>query len=307
MKSFLGLLLVLSLLFLTAHFYFRVVPPVPQQRHSITATTGETTQADIGPLSFSQNVSSTPLPLPVAIDLVPSSADLDDESSPLPKSPDQEPSYRLDDPGHCRIRRYQGFDLDYDDRILAPRWTAYKLTRAGLDGVNAKIKRDSKFWSDELLAQAGLLTTNHYDYANPRGKGSFDRGHMVPFADAKTWGAVAAHESFATSNIVPQCTQLNEGPWEKLEEQVRSMAREHHIVWVVTGPIYDGRLTPFIDGKKVPAPTRIFKSVCWKASAKWHRASWIYPNHYCDPHFPATNYECSTQELQLASDVSISP
>ena len=42
------------------------------------------------------------------------------------------------------------------------------------------------------------------------------------------------------SNITPQKSALNQGPWKNLEGMIRGLVREKYgTVWVMTGPLYE--------------------------------------------------------------------
>jgi endonuclease G len=65
-----------------------------------------------------------------------------------------------------------------------------------------------------------------------------DRRHQAPlasFTGTSEW-QVTNH----LSNITPQQSGLNQGPWERLEREERTLARRPNItgVYVLTGPIY---------------------------------------------------------------------
>ncbi len=198
--------------------------------------------------------------------------------SPDPRAPFGTPTCAFDAPGHTVVRHYAGFDLDYDDRILAARWTAYKLSSAVVR-TNKDIKREPKFWGDGAIEAMGLRITAQLDYANPKGTHVWDRGHMVPFNDARCWGEQSAHDSFCTANIVPQDKVLNEEAWELLEQRVDGYAQLKGTVYVFTGPIYDGPLHAFAPGRAVPAPDRLYKVVVWReVDDRVGVAAWIMPN-----------------------------
>ncbi|MGI0154333.1 DNA/RNA non-specific endonuclease [Pseudidiomarina sp. WS423] len=41
------------------------------------------------------------------------------------------------------------------------------------------------------------------------------------------------------TNITPQASGLNQGPWARLENAVRQLARSGQDVYVVTGPLHE--------------------------------------------------------------------
>jgi endonuclease G len=100
------------------------------------------------------------------------------------------------------------------------------------------------------------------DYRNS----GYDRGHMAPAGDFKR-SREAMSETFLLSNMTPQRPSLNRGMWERLEEQVRSLARSHGSIWVVVGTLFldsAGQATEpetFIGPNSVAVPTHFYKAI----------------------------------------------
>ncbi len=227
--------------------------------------------------------------------------------SPLPTAPFGQPTCALDDAKHCTVRHYHGFDLDYDDRILAPRWTAYKLT-AAVVRTHKEIKREPKFWGDAAIENAGYRITAQMDYNNRKGVHEWDRGHMVPFNDARCWGDEAAHDCFVTANIVPQNAILNEQAWELLEQRVDAHAKLKSTIYVFTGPIYDKPLQAFAPGRAVPAPDRLYKVVVWReVDDRAGVAAWIMPNGPLDKKTDLDKYLVLLGEVERAASIRFLP
>ncbi len=66
-----------------------------------------------------------------------------------------------------------------------------------------------------------------------------DRGHQAPlasFAGTPHW-----KDTNLLSNITPQKSELNQGPWNRLEGKVRDLAKKPEIeaVYVMTGTLYE--------------------------------------------------------------------
>ena len=231
----------------------------------------------------------------------------DAPQSPLPTSPFGDPTCSFDATGHTRVKHYTGFALDYDDRILAARWTSYKLT-AAVVRTHKDIERDPKFWGDPELEAAGLRITAQADYTNPKGVHIWDRGHMVPFNDARCWGAQAAHDCFVTSNIVPQDKVLNEQAWEGLEQRVDAFAKLKGTIWVFTGPIYDLPLHAFAPHRAVPAPDRLSKVVVWREKdGQVGSVAWVMPNTALDKQADLDHYVAPMADVERATSVRFMP
>ena len=88
------------------------------------------------------------------------------------------------------------------------------------------------------------------DYTNT----GFDRGHMVPAADANDDQQMS--DTFFMTNMTPQEPTVNRTPWRLLEVAVRDMKFKY----VVTGAIY-GNYNTVIGTHKVPVPTQLYKVV----------------------------------------------
>jgi hypothetical protein len=75
------------------------------------------------------------------------------------------------------------------------------------------------------------------DYTGAHAALKVDRGHQAPLADFK--GTTLWAETNYLSNITPQRSDLNQGPWVRLEHAVRASVGENRSVWVLTGPLYE--------------------------------------------------------------------
>jgi len=110
-----------------------------------------------------------------------------DNDTPEPHTVFGEPIYAAHDPNHNIVRNYEAFSVYYDDEVLSPRWTAIKMTHYVADR-NSDIERPKQFKMDKVLKDKGYEVTTHDDYKNPKGKQTWDRGHMVQFDDARGYG-----------------------------------------------------------------------------------------------------------------------
>lgn len=127
-------------------------------------------------------------------------------------------------------------------------WAAYKVTKSTIDGPSR-----SRTWkADPSISSSYTLEPADYTDANAVLK--TDRGHQVPlasFSNTSYWS-----QTNYLSNITPQASNLNQGPWVKLENAVRSLARTGQNVYVVTGPLYEwyfGTLPGANESHKIPS------------------------------------------------------
>ena len=111
-------------------------------------------------------------------------------------------------------------------------WVAYRVTRETI-GTSDSLNRDWK--SDDLLEDEETLEPD--DYKGAHRQLDTDRGHQAPlasFAGTNFW-----RSTNFLSNITPQKSHLNQGPWVDLESAIRDAAYALGEVYVVTGPLYD--------------------------------------------------------------------
>lgn len=152
-------------------------------------------------------------------------------------------------------------------------WVAYRVTRETIGSSNSL----ERLWkNDDLLHPDNTLEGEKKD--SKQGKDDYklankkigtDRGHQAPlaaFAGTHFWRAT----NFI-SNITPQKSGLNQGPWKRLEEAVRDAAYELGDVYVVTGPLFD----PDGNQMNLPkadeehrVPTGYFKVIAYKIGKK---------------------------------------
>ncbi|NCB02070.1 MAG: DNA/RNA non-specific endonuclease, partial [Spirochaetia bacterium] len=119
---------------------------------------------------------------------------------------------------------HTGYSLVYDEQTEQARWVAYHLTQDELYGL---YDRKDNFRSDPLI------TTGSAQLEDYR-KSGYDRGHLIPAADA-SWSESAMSETFFMSNMSPQEPKFNRGIWADLEAVVRNFAATNQEVYVVTG------------------------------------------------------------------------
>jgi endonuclease G len=143
------------------------------------------------------------------------------------------------------------FVIGYSTARKAPLWVAEALTPTNIQ--NATGDRVNAFRPDPALPKTDQATL-----ADFVGTG-FDRGHMVPFEDLAD-DLEAASESFFLTNMVPQFSTNNRGIWNALEQRVRKLpSPTRKVIYIVTGPIFDGTPTKLKSGAQVP--TRLYKMV----------------------------------------------
>jgi endonuclease G, mitochondrial len=134
------------------------------------------------------------------------------------------------DPSDDYLLDHGVYVLSYNHKKNVANWVAWEVDRAFLGHV----RRKNNFRPDSSLP-ADFYHVAADDYR----KSGFDRGHLCPSADRE---ATSEHNSltFLMTNIQPQLHELNEGPWEKLEEHERELARRRDAeVFIVAGGIFE--------------------------------------------------------------------
>ncbi|BGP21065.1 hypothetical protein JCM10213_007583 [Rhodosporidiobolus nylandii] len=129
----------------------------------------------------------------------------------------------------------------YDRRNRIPAWTAEHLTAANLKSGGGD-RAEAKFGEDPAVPE--MFRAKLLDYF----KSGYDRGHMVPAADAKQ-SQQAMSETFLLSNIAPQVGEgFNRHYWAYLEAFCRNLTTSFDDVYVFTVPLFLPKRDPR-DGK----------------------------------------------------------
>jgi endonuclease G len=148
-------------------------------------------------------------------------------------------------------------------------WVAYRVSRFTIGKSKKRTWRADPDLKPELRIKPS-------DY-----KGAFhtlqtDRGHQVPlasFSATEHW-----HTTNYLSNITPQKSRLNQGPWKRLESKVRKLAKQSNIdfVYVMSGPLYQ-REMPSLPGtsKKHKIPSGYWKIIAIRHQNRLMTASFI--------------------------------
>jgi DNA/RNA endonuclease G, NUC1 len=137
------------------------------------------------------------------------------------------------DPSDDIIIERKQYTLSYNTHRGGPNWVSWNLSASHLGTRN----RCNCYSADTALVRLGygqyMLTT--LDYTN----GGYDRGHMEPSGDQTTTDGENATTFFLT-NFLPQKHELNAGPWENLENDLRDSVRAGREAYVIAGGIFSG-------------------------------------------------------------------
>ncbi|MCK4414953.1 MAG: DNA/RNA non-specific endonuclease [Candidatus Eisenbacteria sp.] len=129
------------------------------------------------------------------------------------------------------------YALSNNDETKFADWVAYRL-----DPWTVAARSDAcrEWHSDPWLDPDETLEDDDYDHAHS--ELGTDRGHQAPLASFR--GDPDWWQTNYLSNITPQSSGMNQGPWMRLEEAVRDIVREWRVVWVMTGPLYEQEMDP---------------------------------------------------------------
>ncbi len=140
------------------------------------------------------------------------------------------------------------YTLSSNDLTKLADWVAYRVTREGIgESGDREWQRDPWLSADETLAP------NAYDGASSALH--VDRGHQAPLSSFS--GTPHAADTNILSNITPQSSALNQGPWVRLEDRERELAKRLGVpVYVYTGPLFERMMRPLPAGgtyQRVPS------------------------------------------------------
>jgi endonuclease G len=128
------------------------------------------------------------------------------------------------------------YALSSNDTTKFADWVAYRLDH---DTVAGNVETQRRWKADPWLDDSETLEPGDYDGAHATLK--TDRGHQAPLASFK--GTSSWAETNYLSNITPQKSNLNQGPWQELEDKVRDLVEEGYTVYVMTGPLYEREMS----------------------------------------------------------------
>lgn len=128
------------------------------------------------------------------------------------------------------------YTLSSNDLTKLADWVAYRVTKESVGQSG-----DREWRADPWLAADETLRPGDYDAASDTLH--VDRGHQAPLASFS--GTPSAADTNVLSNITPQSSALNQGPWVRLEDEERDLAQRLAMpVYVLTGPLFERMMRP---------------------------------------------------------------
>ena len=168
-----------------------------------------------------------------------------------------------------------------DDTKFAD-WVAYKVM---VETIGSSKRR--KWKADPLLEDNETLEPD--DYKDAHKKLKTDRGHQAPLASLT--GTPHWKDTNYLSNITPQKSELNQGPWNRLEGKVRNLAKKPEVdaVYVVTGPLFERNMPNLPEADEAHmVPSGYWKIVATKDGDSVKVAAFIFDQNtprnadFCD-------------------------
>jgi DNA/RNA endonuclease G (NUC1) len=154
----------------------------------------------------------------------------------------------LDDP-NAYLSVKDDYVVSYNSGRKIPNWVSWELNASYL----GTFSRQNDFRPDDTLP-ATLPQAQLADFV---GSG-YDRGHMCPSGD-RTLTAAANSQTFYLTNMVPQAPNNNQGPWEMLEADARTLAMAGKELFIVSGGVIAA--SPKTIGAGVVVPDQTFKVI----------------------------------------------
>ncbi len=171
----------------------------------------------------------------------------------------------------CVILNRKGYTLCYNNNRKVADWASYHLVDTYL--------ADNVPRTDDFRADPDLPRGKRSELSDYKGSG-YDRGHLVPAEDMRR-DLQTESETFLLSNMSPQVgVGFNQGIWKELEAKVRNWAEQRKNIYVITGPIYDGKNIKTIGKDNVSVPTSFYKIIvsCDSAGSNLDTIAFILPN-----------------------------
>ena len=178
-------------------------------------------------------------------------------------------------------------------------WVAYHVTTSTMSGPS----RSRSWKADPDLYSHYTLEPN--DYTDAYATINTDRGHQVPlasFSNTDDWKLTNL-----LSNITPQSSALNQGPWVRLESAVRNHVGNGNDLYVVTGPLYEYYFAELPQANEAHTiPSGYFKIVMQQTGSTIKASAFIMEqtasrsDNFC-------NTEVSIDEVESRSGINVMP
>lgn len=119
--------------------------------------------------------------------------------------------------------------LSFNNEKGGPNWVTWHLQASDIGS-----EERGDFRPDESLP-AGFKKLTKADYTNT----GFDRGHVCNSKD-RTNTRANNDATFLMTNILPQSPDSNQGPWKRLEDFERTLAKSGNEIYIIAGAFGSG-------------------------------------------------------------------
>ncbi len=158
------------------------------------------------------------------------------------------------------------YTLSNDGAARMAQFLAYVVTKESIGKSQKRVWcRDPNLPEDETLVPA--------DFKDAFKEVKTDRGHQAPlasFSGTENWAMTNY-----LSNITPQKSALNQGPWKNLEAAARDLAETGVAVYVMTGPLFERDIGRLPANDAVRLPSGYWKILAVKTGEKIEAAGFI--------------------------------
>lgn len=153
----------------------------------------------------------------------------------------------------------RNYSFLYDKTYKTALWVAYATSNSG-DFKDNNVGRNDAWAYDPAIDQSWQPNLSGAYSSNGM---SYDRGHQVASNDRQTTKE-QNQQTFYYTNMTPQFSSLNQGQWNTLESKVQGVATVttgSDILYVVTGPLFEGTLATVTDksGNECKVPSGYWK------------------------------------------------
>jgi DNA/RNA endonuclease G (NUC1)/PKD repeat protein len=151
------------------------------------------------------------------------------------------------------VRRAQ-YTSSYNRNRGTPNWVSYNLDSTHIGSLD---RCDCFTFDPALPSDFPRYNTADYTGAEDINGYSIDRGHLARSFD-RTTGTLDNATTFYFSNIIPQASDLNQGPWADMESNLGDSARlAKREVYIITGVA--GKKGTVKNEDKITIPAKVWK------------------------------------------------
>ncbi|KAJ1651356.1 nuclease [Dispira simplex] len=210
-------------------------------------------------------------------------------------------------------RNHSAYVSNWNRHLRNPNWVFEHLTRDNIrrppkDGKDEPDRTHSNFREDKNIPPTFRSLLKDYF------KSGYDRGHLVPAADAKR-SQEAMDETFLLSNISPQVGQgFNRDYWAYFETFTRRLTKHFSDVYVFTGPLYLPKPIPGSSGRfkmefevignppNVAVPTHFYKVIVARdAQGSYALEGFVLPNAIIPDDTPLDSFVTPIDAIEKAA------